>query len=533
MAAKTPTITRVRVAREELEKMSKEQLQKCWNLQDQYIDLLENKLQSGSEHSELMSLRESEEKLKQQQLDASRRENILVMRLTTKEHEMQEFAGQIQELKQAQVPTIAQLRSAMLDPAVNLLFERMRKEVEALKARLEETQNELSAWKFTPDSNTGKRLMAKCRLLYQENEELGKIISSGRMAKLEGDLALQKSFSEEMKKSQSELDEFLLELDEDVEGMQSTIYYLQQQLREAKEQINQLQREKHVHSGTTNGLPEKHLTNNVDDCKLSKLQTIVENHEEDNTSLDSLSNEVNRTEYTSSPVKKELNCEESMDIEPTKDCNDTESVENKTTVTEPAPNVPAQKLASKDLPVTPQETIVQSIVVENKNSINHEKLSPLVERTNLPVENLDSSENVQKRTNDQKSDLSKSTEKDVEVPPKDTPVQNATQKPNKKASEGAGRGRKRTRPRTPVESDSIKEDSLPVRKRTRRREAEPRQDTIEENRTSVEIDTDTEVQVAQTLASWASTKQERTEIKSEVDDTTLGNGEIKTDSEEK
>lgn len=45
--------------------------------------------------------------------------------------------------------------------------------------------------------------MAKCRLLYQENEELGKIISSGRMAKLEGDLALQKSFSEEMKKSQS------------------------------------------------------------------------------------------------------------------------------------------------------------------------------------------------------------------------------------------------------------------------------------------------------------------------------------------
>lgn len=45
--------------------------------------------------------------------------------------------------------------------------------------------------------------MAKCRLLYQENEELGKMISSGRLAKLEGDLALQKSFSEEVKKSQS------------------------------------------------------------------------------------------------------------------------------------------------------------------------------------------------------------------------------------------------------------------------------------------------------------------------------------------
>jgi FtsZ-binding cell division protein ZapB len=39
------------------------------------------------------------------------------------------------------------------------------------------------------------------------------------------------------------MDEFLLELDEDVEGMQSTIYLLQQQLKEAKEQVAQLQQE--------------------------------------------------------------------------------------------------------------------------------------------------------------------------------------------------------------------------------------------------------------------------------------------------
>lgn len=45
--------------------------------------------------------------------------------------------------------------------------------------------------------------MAKCRLLYQENEELGKVVNSGRVAKLEGELALQKNFGEEVKKSQS------------------------------------------------------------------------------------------------------------------------------------------------------------------------------------------------------------------------------------------------------------------------------------------------------------------------------------------
>lgn len=42
----------------------------------------------------------------------------------------------------------------------------------------------------------------------------------------------------------AELDDFLFELDEDVEGMQSTIYYLQQQLKEAKDQLAQLQQEK-------------------------------------------------------------------------------------------------------------------------------------------------------------------------------------------------------------------------------------------------------------------------------------------------
>ncbi|XP_064120146.1 uncharacterized protein LOC135224750 [Macrobrachium nipponense] len=39
---------------------------------------------------------------------------------------------------------------------------------------------------------------------------------------------------------ENELDEFLLEMDEDTEGMQGTIYYLQQQLRQAKERIAQL-----------------------------------------------------------------------------------------------------------------------------------------------------------------------------------------------------------------------------------------------------------------------------------------------------
>ena len=151
------------------------------------------------------------------------------------------MAAQIAELKAAQAPSAAQLRQTLLDPAVNLIIQKLTKECEQLKKAAEEAQNELAAWKFTPDSATGKRLMAKCRQLYQENEDLGKMIASGRLAKLEGELALQKNLTEEMKKNQLEMDEFMAELDEDVEGMQSTIYYLQQQLREAKETITKLE----------------------------------------------------------------------------------------------------------------------------------------------------------------------------------------------------------------------------------------------------------------------------------------------------
>ena len=48
----------------------------------------------------------------------------------------------------------------------------------------------------------GKRLMAKCRMLLQENDELGKMISSGRTAKLEAEIALHKTMVAEMKTNQ-------------------------------------------------------------------------------------------------------------------------------------------------------------------------------------------------------------------------------------------------------------------------------------------------------------------------------------------
>ena len=61
------------------------------------------------------------------------------------------FQNQIEELKRAQNPSTAHLRDILLDPAINLMFQRMKKEMDVCKDKLEQAQNDLAAWKFTPD----------------------------------------------------------------------------------------------------------------------------------------------------------------------------------------------------------------------------------------------------------------------------------------------------------------------------------------------------------------------------------------------
>ncbi|MBN3279922.1 FL2D regulator, partial [Polyodon spathula] len=238
MTNEEPLPKKVRLSESDLKTLSREDLCARWKQHEAYVQVLEAKYTELSSN-DVTGLKESEEKLKQQQQESARRENILVMRLATKEQEMQECTTQIQYLKQVQQPNAAQLRSSMVDPAINLFFLKMKGELEQTKDKLEQAQNELSAWKFTPDSQTGKKLMAKCRMLIQENQELGRQLSQGRIAQLEAELALQKKYSEELKSSQDELNDFIIQLDEEVEGMQSTILILQQQLKEARQQMAQ------------------------------------------------------------------------------------------------------------------------------------------------------------------------------------------------------------------------------------------------------------------------------------------------------
>uniref|UniRef100_A0A5F4VWC7 Pre-mRNA-splicing regulator WTAP n=1 Tax=Callithrix jacchus TaxID=9483 RepID=A0A5F4VWC7_CALJA len=135
MTSEEPLPKKVRLSETDLKIMARDELILRWKQYEAYVQALEDKY-TDLNSNDVTGLRESEEKLKQQQQESARRENILGMPLATKEQEMQECTTQ--PVPQASPSAErSQLRSTMVDPQT--------------KDKLEQAQNELSAWKFMPD----------------------------------------------------------------------------------------------------------------------------------------------------------------------------------------------------------------------------------------------------------------------------------------------------------------------------------------------------------------------------------------------
>jgi hypothetical protein len=60
----------------------------------------------------------------------------------------------------------------------------LQKELEAAEKKIKELQDDLGAVQFTPHSKNGKMLMAKCRTLQEENEEIGREASEGKVSQM-------------------------------------------------------------------------------------------------------------------------------------------------------------------------------------------------------------------------------------------------------------------------------------------------------------------------------------------------------------
>ena len=88
-------LQRIRLEERHLQKFKAEKIAEKWRQQDKYIDYLEDKLDQLKD--------QSKSKLDSQNQDSTRRENILIMRLASKEQEAQDMLNQIQVLFKLQL----------------------------------------------------------------------------------------------------------------------------------------------------------------------------------------------------------------------------------------------------------------------------------------------------------------------------------------------------------------------------------------------------------------------------------------------
>ncbi|MCO5590845.1 hypothetical protein L7F22_044820 [Adiantum nelumboides] len=128
------------------------------------------------------------------------------------------------------------------------LYEKYRnllwlKDLETAEKKIKELQDDLGAVQFTPHSKNGKMLMAKCRTLQEENEEIGREASEGKIHELGTKLAMQKSLNTELKRGYQELYEYVEEVSEEAERSHELVNILQRQLERKEQMLLELQRQ--------------------------------------------------------------------------------------------------------------------------------------------------------------------------------------------------------------------------------------------------------------------------------------------------
>lgn len=163
-----------------------------------------------------------------------RREAALQLQLAERKLEGAELRKELNTAWAAADPNVVQLKQLLLDPALNREFNRMKAELEATQKELKHVQEELVAVTYTQESKIGRQLVAKCRALADENEEMGRELAEGKMHQLEAQLSMAKDYAADMRSSFAELEEHASMLDEEAEDLQREVFALRREALELK-----------------------------------------------------------------------------------------------------------------------------------------------------------------------------------------------------------------------------------------------------------------------------------------------------------
>ncbi|KAM0859907.1 hypothetical protein ACQ4PT_046871 [Festuca glaucescens] len=130
---------------------------------------------------------------------AKKREAAFIVTFAKREQEIAELKSAVRDLKTQLRPPSMQTRRLLLDPAIHEEFTRLKNLAEEKEKKIKELQDNVAAVNFTPSSKHGKMLMAKCRTLQEENEEIGVMASEGKIHELGMKIAVLKTQNNELR----------------------------------------------------------------------------------------------------------------------------------------------------------------------------------------------------------------------------------------------------------------------------------------------------------------------------------------------
>lgn len=96
---------------------------------------------------------------------------------------------------------LAQTNKSFVDPAINALFNSLKKDLDDQRVVIDRQREELNALRFTPNSSIGLNLVAKCAALKTENEELEHHLQQGIIEKYKLVIASQLQMIIELQKA--------------------------------------------------------------------------------------------------------------------------------------------------------------------------------------------------------------------------------------------------------------------------------------------------------------------------------------------
>ncbi|KAL4344633.1 hypothetical protein AHAS_Ahas11G0197900 [Arachis hypogaea] len=191
----------------------------------------------------LQALKSSEESLKEQLEKAKKKEGAFFVTFAKREQEIAELKSAVRDLKAQLKPATMQARRLLLDPAVHEEFTRLKNLVEEKDKKMKELQDNIAAINFTPQSKMGKMLMAKCKTLQEENEEIGNQATDAKIQELAMKLSLQKYQNAELRSQFEGLQTHMDGLTNDVERSNEMVLMLQEKLEDKDQEIQRLKDE--------------------------------------------------------------------------------------------------------------------------------------------------------------------------------------------------------------------------------------------------------------------------------------------------